>query len=364
MLKRFAALLLSALMLLTFCGCWDMSELNERVFVLGIGVDVSDSDSEYIFTFQTAQFSGNKSYTDITVTSDSLSKAVRQLEKSCGEISFEHLSLVLLGADAARTDFYGTIDFLYREGTVRRQSQLAVSYSSAGDMLKKNVGRDSISAHTAGLLEDTDSSRGQSATMTLSRLFVAKSTDEGYYLPLISTADASPVSASDTSDVVTVVGAYCYTADGFSGTLSEEETELARIFSDSQTSGIIESVDMNGVTMRYKIEKSSCVKTAEIRSGKPYFEIKISIDCSLTENPAGAQTDEALIERSMYQKLDSLITRCKNRLGASPLGLDRTLRQSHHSWYTSNRHDFAQEFRDCEISLTVKCNVRRDGCIQ
>lgn len=364
MFKRFASLILSLLILVTFSGCWDMAELNERVFILGIGIDSSAADGEYDFTFQTARFSDNSSYTDIKITSDSLGRAVRELEKSCGNISFEHLSLVLLGKDVAKSDFYNIMDYLYREGTVRRQSQLAISETTAGKLIGKNVGSNGLCVHAAGILENTDSSRGQSATMTLSRLFVSQSVNEGCYIPILSATDASGVSSGDASGVVSVSGAYCYSSEGFTGTMSTYETELTRLFSDRQSSGIVESVDIDGRVIRYKIEKSLCKKSSKIISDKPIFKIEIELDCSLIENPESSGTSENLIEKSLNEKLSALIQRCISELGASPLGLDRTARQSHHLWFSENNTRFFDIFRESEISINIDCNIKRGGSIK
>lgn len=360
--KRIWLLIVSLCMVFPFSACWDMNEINDRVFILGIGVDRA-SDGEYEFTFQTAQFLGESAYSNISITSDSLSRAVRELEKSSTNISFEHLCLVVLSDGAAKADFYSLLDYLFREGTIRRQCQIAVSPIPAKELLLKKTGNAGAAVYAAQVLESSDSSQVRLATMTLNRLYIVKTVGEGFYIPTLSTTDAEAVSGTDAPCFISVSGAYCYNNVGYSGMVSKSDAELIRLFSNGQANGIIESANIDGTVIRYKIESSSCDKKVNLKDDRLFFNIDLNIECSLIENPSDSEVDSDAIEKSLYSRIYPLTVQSRNELGASILGLERTARQHYHSWYLSNHDSWDSLYNSSDIKLTINCTVRRVGSV-
>ncbi|MBQ4312712.1 MAG: hypothetical protein IJC18_00755, partial [Clostridia bacterium] len=280
MMKRILALLLCGCILLPLAGCWDMREINDRVYVVGIGLDKSEKEGLYDFSFQVAVPIGSDKamttndidYTVTTVVTGSMAQAVRTLNKSVRDVNFEHLACIIIGESMMKEDFPSLLEYLYRWSVVRRQCVVVASDKPAKEMLSLEPDGGNMSLSLAQMMEQEDGSRNKSSTMTLLRLYQASSAMEGFSLYRIGvsqdgvisgyniggadTEESSSDAKSKGSVSIVVSGINVYDGGDFVGTLDSYEAEMSRLFYDGQSTGVITTDHVDGKRYMYQIESS------------------------------------------------------------------------------------------------------------
>ncbi len=349
-------------------GGTDAVDINRTVFVTGVGIDRSGDG--YSFSFYNAVPAGsdtaisenNVEYRCVTIDSDSMADAVRRMEQGTSrEISFEHLGCTAIGSSAVEDDLPVMLDFLLREPTVRRQSSLMALECSAEEFFSAPFSG-SIASAAASALERLDDSRCRSGIMTLGRLSGAVEHNTGFCLYVLDLGEESAkTSGSDAAGPASVElsGLAVYNRDGLGGILDRDDAELARLFIDRQTSGLITCTDYDGNMYYYDITYSDC--SLRFEQGNPcrgYIDLKT--ECLLIEN-GGADAlppDNSALSKSLYQQLSRLITLSRT-CGSALTGLENEARQSAGVWYRTAGDDWDNIYRRMEITLTVSCAAER-----
>jgi len=377
---RKICLFLSVLMLiLPLSGCWDMKEINNRTYVLGLGMDSIGTDGEYLFTFQRAVPAGIDSsassnsikYENITVNAESLAQAVRSITLSSSqELSFTHLSCVIIGSQLAQQQFSHLLEYLMQQTDVRRQCIIAISTDTANSLLNREFPASSSSVGIASLLEELDSSAGHKVISTLSSVSIAALTDRGYCIYAVG-SDTSVsgakigTSASDAPGMLSIAGAYVFSPEKLIGRLSTEHADILRLFSSRQNDGIINATHRYGKTVYFWIDRSTCSSSCKVVNDRLFYNVEITAYCSLADangiSPGEIGTD--IIEEALKKRLGELIELSRNGMGGTFLGLEDTLRRNDYQWYCEHRSDFDEYYRNAEISLEVFCHLERSGVI-
>ena len=400
------ALVLAGLTLAT--GGTDSADINRMIFVAGIGIDRDGED--YRCTFYTAVPTGSDSavgdnnveYKPVTVTADSIARALRRLEmNSSRSISLEHLNCCAIGASAADDDLPALLDYLLRAPDVRRQCSLLALDCSAEDFFGISYSG-SIASGTASLLEQQDDSLSRGSLMTLGRLGSVTENGSGYCLYILDIASdkegassteantasdkgsassseadtasdkgsassseadtasdkgSASSSEADTASAIELRGLAVYSADGLTGRLTAQQAELARLFTDGQSSGVIASADEYGEQYLYEIRSSVCRK--DFQPGiPPVGSFRIELDCVPVESEGGSDsfpTDEEL-SRSLYDQLNDLLSLSRS-CGSAFTGLEAEARQSERWWYEQHSKSWEDIYRTALLELDVKCRT-------
>lgn len=354
------AAVLAALALLS--GGTDKADINRMIFVTGIGIDIADEGLRC--TFYTAVPTGsdkavsenNVSYEAVTITSSSLGQAVRQLERgSARSISLEHLNCTAIGQTAHRENLPRLLDHLLRETSVRRQCTLLMLDTSAEDFFSAQYDG-SIASRAAALIEQQDDS-GQSI-MTLGKLSSAAQSGNGYTMYILDIPSAENTSASDISAPadIKITGMALFDRHGMTGRLSERQSELARLFSNRQASGIITSVDSGGRQFSYEITYSKCRQ--EFQPGLPAMgRFDITVECVLIDSGgASVLPDDLEISEALRTQLWELMTLGRN-VGSAFTGLEAEAMQSHLQWYMEHGDSWENIYSSAVLELNVDCKT-------
>lgn len=359
-----AATALAALTIYT--GGTDAEDINRMIFVTGIGIDRSDDSFNYTFYTavptgsDTAVSDNNVSYESITLPSDSLAQAVRSLEmNSSRRISLEHLNCCALGASVTDGNVPAMLDYLLRDPGVRRQCALLALDGKAEDFFGAEYSG-SIASGAAALLEQQDDSGSRGSLMTLGRLSSTVSSGSGYCLYILGLASGEETTSSTdtgTPAQIRLRGMAIYDSDGLTGRLSAQQTELARLFTSRQVSGVLTTVDEHGSRFVYEIRSSVC--RTEFTTGiPPVGSFSIEIDCVPVESPNGIAdfpTDDELAQ-SLYAQLNDLLDQSR-MVGSAFTGLEPEARQRERVWYERNRGQWEDIYRSCLLELDVKCRI-------
>lgn len=350
-------------------GCADMRDINDRAYVLGIGID-GIGGGKYRFSFccylpvsAGASVTGTKlASTVIPVEASSMAMAVRELNKSTShEAVLEQLACIAISGTPDGEELERLLDYPSRHPQVRRQCVVVTCDSPAAGLLSADPGENSAPAEIASLLEQQDNSRRQSSSSALYRLTELLS--DGCDFMLFRVGAERPdntVSSADTHDTISITGADIYVGGRPSGRLGHDDTELARLFYDRQTSGIITVARRDGTLIYYEIKHSCCKLRFDPGGERPRFDIKLRIECMLVDSGGADSHTEDEIKRSLEEKLGALIEKCQSGLGSAPLGAQPAARQQDWRWYQAHREQWSGLFAESEITLDIDCMLDQD----
>lgn len=151
MKKLIVTLILIIPLILT--GCWDKVEIEDRAFVMAIGIDTSNQAKNYVVTFQfpnVKQVSsaaggggggGGQPNFSISEIGDTVFSASRHVSTRLDKRLFlGHTKAVILGKDVVsnRDKFLEVLDTLDRSYELSRKLRLLVTDGKAQDILLKN----------------------------------------------------------------------------------------------------------------------------------------------------------------------------------------------------------------------------------
>lgn len=376
---RKAAVLLIFSIMLTLSGCWDMKEINRQSYIIGLGIDTSETDDNFLFTFQKAvpvglDSSANSNsikYENISIDAPSLADAVRTITmSSSSQFSFEHLSCVLIGSELAHHQFAPFLEYLLQQSDVRRQCVTAIAADTAQSLLSSDAVDAASAINTASLLEELDHSRGRSVILTLSDVGISALTNSGFCLYAVGEntelkASKPGVSPSDAGSALAVTGVYIFADDGSVNTLDAEKADLLRLFGSYQDDGIISAAHESGKTIYFRINRSQCNVKCDIADDSLIYNIRINMDCSIADS-SGVDADEIdsdFLEAAIKVKLHELIALSQHKTGAASLRLDDAARKKDHKWYSEHINEFDEIYRSAVINLDVECQLERSGVI-
>lgn len=142
---RLWVLLLLALLL---PGCWNAKEANEIDYVLGVGIDKSES-GEIILTIQTPDLPALKSesggtkrekFKAVSVKGATSFEALRNYINVVGQKLFwGHIQVCVIGEQAAREGVDDFLDFFNADPELRGTSQIAVVKGKAKDAMEARI---------------------------------------------------------------------------------------------------------------------------------------------------------------------------------------------------------------------------------
>ncbi|MEG6568722.1 Ger(x)C family spore germination protein [Thermoanaerobacterium thermosaccharolyticum] len=152
-MKKIKVYVLLLLILSLMTGCWDKVEIEDRAFVMAIGIDTSNQAKNYIVTFQFPNVKqvtsaaggggggGGQPNFSISEVGDTVFSASRHVSTRLDKRLFlGHTKAVILGKDVVsnRDKFLEVLDTLDRSYELSRKLRLLVAEGKAQDILLKN----------------------------------------------------------------------------------------------------------------------------------------------------------------------------------------------------------------------------------
>lgn len=381
-LKKTALLILLILSMLISTGCWDLTDINDHIFVLGLGIDLDDEPGLYRFTFHYAnprgeasdQSSDKMTYINATISSSSLPLAVRELiRNSDSEANFDHMQALVLGTDYLRELSFDDIDMLFRMASVRRKCVVVTTDIKAQELLSMKFSGFSTAVMINRLSNHYASSDSNVLEgFSLTSLYSKKKDNLSFYLLSVGATENNNYSVLSTSDFpdkndlsLSVTGLSVYNSCEYTGQLGYTELETVRLLSNRQSEGVINIVTDDGTNVCYQITSSKCSKTCSITDNTPVFSIELDVDCLLIDTGSKHIINgEKIVEENLEEKINYLVFLSKYKYGGEILGLESAARQDCRKWFDKNRNYWKTAYKSAQIDIAVHCNITSSGIIE
>ncbi len=233
-MKKTALSILSLLLILSLCGCWNRREIGKIAIVMGLSVDSSEEEDEIEITAQVANTrtiaaaseSGGggggeqKPYLNLSSTGDYVFPAIRSsVTKSGSDLYMAHNYVILFGQNIAEQGLGKYMDFFLRDHELRLDMHLLIARGRGDDILDADTGFQSIPALHINDLVKTQEQLSTGMTVTVLDFMNRLAAKRGAPLiPIIEVRDENE------RQVLHLNGTAVFSDDKMIGELNEQET--------------------------------------------------------------------------------------------------------------------------------------------
>ena len=412
-MKRIKHLLMACLLAaaaLCMSGCWDMVEINDRLCIRGVGIDVGEQEGMISVTFQmllpyeTSDIQSSPMYQNLTIEAATISEAVDLLATNVEQKPhFEHLSAIVLGEETAKRAAVYVLDYFYRVPQVRRNCEVVAVSGLAKDLIASSVMGGGVGEYVENMIKTHDN-RGHFSERpsSMSRIFVKDANDEAFYLPMLdyqkpeegaepgqeaqpdqqgSAGSASSGAGSQgegktaDADNLKIAGAILFDESRFAGTLTTAQLDLLHLMQNRQKGMVLTTGEAAGIHARFsfRIDESEVDIQCQVKEDHFAFPIQMRVQCLLLEAWDGKGRElsteefytgaEQSLEQALNGQMQALILETQ-RMGADVIGFSRLARQTHYQWYQNQGRPWSTAFRAAEFPMTVEVTLKRGGHVQ
>lgn len=360
-------------------GCWDRIEIEERGFVVGTAIDLTDSGAfeltcQYVIPSAMqektpeAKSSGN-TYQNITSEGETLFRAARKMaNKSSRPPYMEHNKLIIVSERLANEGrIEEALDLFIRDHEMRRGSKVLVARGKARQLLSI---RPQIERLPAEYINSASENPDKSETITpptiVGQLHRFLLEEHSYAIPTIKAID----------NKVDVSGAAVFHGrdNKLSGFLDGVETSGRNFFKGTVKAGVID-VRYEGEPIVFEIKGLSRKIRADVSDPeRPVFHVEISIDGNVGESHSKADLLDprviAGIEREVNGRvrdiIDNVLSKVQKEYCSDIIGLGDHLKESHYRTWEKIKNDWEDGkriFGRSEVNLLVQSQIRLVGAI-
>ena len=374
MKKRILLIIILTTLILT-TGCWDMVEINQRIFPYSIGVDLNHSEEEgdYIVTISYLNINAiGKNATQeervfaVSIPATSIFEGTKKMSHTVQyPFYFKHLRALIVGEELAEDShrMREILDGLSRDYIINKKLLIATAEGKAEDILKfvpKAVKQEVVEGTIYTLLNNTGSSvRFRSESLTD---FIQDMDKGAVIVPRIK------VENND----LKVFGGCVFKGYEVVGHIGEIENRGISFLIDEVKTGIIDA-PYKDATLSYEITGQSMNR--KLIKDDENLKIKIDIETEgslqeyiIRDKPEKDEEELKNMEKSIKEVIDKDIAHTLEVLQkqhkADAIGIGEYISKFHPKVWKEVSKDWDEIFSEMEIEVNVTSRVRRRGLIK
>lgn len=389
MKRRFALLVILAVLLLCTTGCWDRRELNELAITLAIGLD-STEDGQYLVTAQvvnpgTVAAKDGSSHSPVVIfqaKGETVLEAFRQMTKeSPRRIYPSHLRLLVIGESLAKEGILKPLDLLSRDWELRSDFYVVVAKDmDATDILKVPTALEKIPANnlfdsltvSANAWSVTSSvtldefasdiiSDGKQPVLTGIQAFGKKDEESSLSIQNLEMIDSPARIRSLTLAA--------FKEDKLVGWLSESESRTYNKINNNVKSTIVNVPCPDGGTAAIQVISAKADVKGKVINGKPKVDVHLravgnvgEVDCNLdlTKLESLEQLKKAY-EKKSIQKMEEAIQNVQDNIKVDIFGFGEVIHRDAPKAWKQLKKDWDKEFQDLSVDVKYDIHIRRIG---
>ena len=365
------AVLMLAIISISLASCHDMVEIEDRAFIVAMGIDKAKDDGRYMVTLSVPplQKESEKSDEDQChikyANGHTITEALKKLDaKTDRSLYYGHSKLLVLGegllkdADLMR----GAISAIDNNSRIDRRINVLAAKGKAQDILKaKPPGEILEGIYISEIYRDKSKIGGSSFSQDFERLCTALQFKNGAMIPMIERDknEGSPLK---------LTGAAAISDYHKKGTITEDELRGFLWAFTGGGEGAIITLEEADAAISMKVEKHTAnVKFEPIGEEDLRAILEIHIKGRIEEGPFCQSNPPSPFEReNICQALAAKIaaetattaTKLQAEIGIDGYDWLETLRKKHHPLYQKYAQDWPYAFAEMEIVPEVVVEVR------
>ncbi|MFY9414519.1 MAG: Ger(x)C family spore germination protein [Tepidanaerobacteraceae bacterium] len=310
--KKLLICILSSMLLLV--GCWDMVEIDRRLFVGIVGIDTSDEPNKYTFYFSIpiareiiggeggGGGGGGESVGLLTTEAYSLVDAARNLALRINrDIYFEHMRIVVIGEDMARKHLKAILNPFARQPEFNRRSRIAICEGRAEKVMGVTPWTEKLKAEYMESLYAARAMSGKFIEMDLGDFFRNLNSQNGNIL-------VSKITPNKTE--VNIGGAGVIKDFKLIGWLNEEETQGVNFFLGKVRGGDIVVRDIRGEgTETFTILGEKTKLSLKAAEPVPEFLLEVYVTGNIASTAHYITYYRSKLESKDIERMEELISK-------------------------------------------------------
>ncbi|MCM3567271.1 Ger(x)C family spore germination protein [Neobacillus mesonae] len=357
---RYPLLLCALILVLT--GCWDKKEVEERSYVVAIGMDLPkgidiEKEQAVDVTFQfsnpklnvkgASATEGSERKDVVTLTAPDIVTA-RNMANSfvTREISYSHNKVLIVSEDLAKKEiFYRLLSTAIKDREIRRETNLIVTKGKASEFISKNKPELLVRPHRYyQFLIDRAAETGLVPESTLNRFFAITDGDADLFLAIYGASNQEEAGFRDEDQYkagqvpktggnpVLMIGSAVFKEGKMIGTLTGEETRITRLLDNTENTRDLFSSFQDPLDKRYKIavriKKTNRTKVKiKLRNGPPKIDVTYPIEIKILSVPSlinyaddmkKQKQLKAALEQKLKENAENLIKKTQKKFKTEP----------------------------------------------
>jgi len=380
MKKKLRILILWFLIIFIFTGCWDNIEIEDRAFVMAIGIDLSSSNKRYLVTFQfpnvaqmakgTSGGGGGSEKPSFAVSeeAETIFSASRHISTRINKALYlGHTQAIIFGKEVVenRDRFQQVLDSLDRNYELRRKVYLLVTPQKAQDILLKKY---EIEPNTGAYIRDVFKHYNLTSKFpTIDYNKITKSIHETNGNAIIPKITAG-------KDEIKIAGSAIIKNYKLAGWLGDEENMgymwLAGLVRGGDVDVSVPSGD-GKIVIPFNISNVRRRRSVKEENGKIIYRVELQVEGDITEYTFEKREEMMegdllnVIERKTSDEIKKMALKAINRfqkeLKIDMLGIGDYIEKYHPSLWEKVGKDWDNVLPEIEIKVDVTTHVRRIG---
>lgn len=396
------------LLALVLGGCWDRSEIDDQMYVIGLGIDRGDAPGEYLVTAEVAliqMFSSgtleapvkpNRPFLGVirlTARAGSVMQAVHILNGgTTRRLDLRHLRVIVVGEELARGGLERLVTELLRNPLTRGSNMLIQARGSAHDLLDQlePVGEMNVSRMAEGYMLQAKQLHLAPPVRLLHFIQQVVSRGGDPYLPAMavnaSVASGEPLPgplpeasahpgelARAGGNKVELIGTAVFQRDRLAGFLTVDETQMLLALRGQMGKAYVSIPDPVRagylVAMRFHQENVP-TRRAQVQGDKPGVTMTIRFEGEVLSIPSGVDYTEPGLRSRLEQAANVYVeTTIRGMLAklrnweVDPVGFGDLFRSRFASWDDWSAWDWHHRVKDLQVAVKSQMRVRRYGLV-
>lgn len=369
---------LALLLAILAAGCWDVRDIEDYGFILGMGIDASpEARQELRFTFEVvmpaqAATGGGQSgaaagqqlspFWNMVVKEKTMGKALDvAASRMYQRPSLEHLRVVVLGEDVGRRGLSDVLDFLLRCGEVRRRVAVYVVSGEAEKALSVKPRVDPVNAVYLANLQNNDRENSSiPQRMDLGQVSRSIHEDRPFIVPRL---------VPGKEDVI-ISGGAVFKKARLVGWVTPVEVEGIRWITGRIPGGRVAG-EVGGKSITYHIMQSKSSIKPRVQDGRLSLQVEIESEGMLAEkesqasalSPTFVDQCEQAIARQIEGSAAGAIKKLKH-YGADVFGFGRAVERNYPNYWIEISPRWEEYFRAVDVNVHATVHIRRIGVVR
>ncbi|MBM7615951.1 Ger(x)C family spore germination protein [Alkaliphilus hydrothermalis] len=369
-------------------ACWDKTEINDRAFVLALGIDhippseQPKEDREHkalekvlgehaphyrmTYAFPKQMLAGGEPTVENIIMSsvgENIYINERQMKARVdNQLFLGHLKSVVLGEEVVKTPqmFREVLDALEKDPLISRKVNLAIAVGEAKEVLNVEPKQESISGQFITDLFMGEDRTNRAPVADLDQLFISLHDNSNAAIPRLTGAE----------EELKLGGAAIIKNYEFVGWIGELES-MGLMILKNETDIFVVTINADGINIPYQVTEIKTVYTIQQKDKEIKMLIEIEAEGDIVQyffDPEEDVLDPALLEKleqEVEKKLQGIVMhtveKLQKDLETDVLGFDTYIKRHNPDLWAQVGKDWVEIFPTVEVEVVVDAKIRRVG---
>lgn len=354
---------------LTVTGCWDIKDIDERSFVLGVAFDKEEMGDKYVMSIEVPILAnlgsqdggaGGERALVLSTTGTAIAQMNKSFElRNWRPLFFGHTKVVIIGEEVAREGIWPFLDFFERNPKTDRRLKLFIANGEAREILQTKNPREPLASVYLNRLTELESLTARTITQNYQDSINRLEDNGNTILPRVRSTETE----------FTIGGGAIIKDWKLIGWLGENEAFAAQFLFDEVTSSNI-SVKIGEFIYSVFVDASTTKIKPQLIDDQLTFKISVNMECDVSEvfsltkivaNTVPIKEVETRVSEFVIDIINHLLTKFQT-MQVDPIGFGKLTYRHYPELWFKHREDWDEVFfPTIQFDVTATTKIRRTG---